>query len=146
MSVIATDSGSIEYTCWVEPSCNANTAASAYTTTAVPISTVMLWRAEFRIPPGHQGLTGIALVDSGSFIIPYSNPGTAWLIGDDDNLEYPYNKELGATVVLATYNTDDTYNHAWQVRLIYTPMSAVESDQPVVVTSASAAQVAEAGG
>lgn len=146
MSVIATQSGSIEYVAWVAPTCDANTPEGGYTLTAVPISTVMLWRLEVRVPAGHQGLTGIALVDSGTFIIPYSSAGPAWVIGDNDLLEYPYNKQLGDNVVLATYNTDETYNHSWQVRLVYTPVAAVEEGGPIVVTSASEAQVAAAGG
>ena len=134
MSYTSTDSGQTEYTCWVAPTCNAGTAASSYTTTSVPIATCQLWRAEFRIPPGHQGLTGIALVDSGTFVIPYAGAGAAWLIGDDDLLEYPYDKELGTSVVLATYNTDTTYNHGWQVRLIYTPWSALTANEAVLTT------------
>jgi hypothetical protein len=133
-SIVSSESGQIEYVCWVNPTCAVNTAASAYTTTAVPISLCQLWRAEFRIPPGHQGLTGIALWDSGSFIVPYSASAPAWLVGDDDDLTYPYDKELGANVQLATYNTDDTYDHGWQVRLIYTPMSAIDAGgEPIVV-------------
>ena len=37
-------------------------------------------------------------------------------------------------MVLAYYNTSTLYTHGWQVRLIYTPMSALESDQAVIVT------------
>lgn len=118
-----------EYVYWVDPSCNKNTAESAYTTTALSIKTAWLWRMEVRIPPGHAGLTGIALIDSGSFVIPFSNPGRAWLVGDDDLLSYTYGNELKANVKLATYNTDDTYNHGWQVRLVYTPMSAYSADE-----------------
>jgi hypothetical protein len=122
-----------EYTYWVSPTCTAGTAATSYTTTAVGINTCMLWRAEFRIPPGHSGFTGIALWDSGAFIIPFANPGPAWLIGDNDLLEYPYGKELGANVKLATYNTG-IYNHSWQVRLIYTPMSALVTEGDVIIS------------
>lgn len=145
MSVIATDSGSIEYVQVVTPTCTANTAASAYTTTPAGIATVMLWRMEVRVPAGHQGLTGIALVDGGAFVIPYTSGGPAWITDDNQLLEYPYNKELGATVTLATYNTDTTYNHGWQVRLVYTPMSAVEADQGAIVVPASPDWLAEAG-
>jgi hypothetical protein len=94
---------------------------------------------EVRIPPGHQGFTGIALVDSAVFIIPYSPAAPAWLIGDDDELEYVYERELGSNVVLATYNTG-TFDHAWQVRLIYTPMSAVEVAEPYVISPGETAQ------
>ena len=120
-----------EYVAWVEPSCAPGTPIAAYTTTVVPIATVMLHRVEIRIPPGHQGTTGIALVDSGSFVIPYAEGAPAWLIGDDDELEYLYERELGRNVKLATYNTG-TFTHAWQVRLIYTPMSAVGLDEPMI--------------
>ena len=132
MSNIATESGYVEYVCWVAPTCPMNTAEADYTTTDVPVNLVMLWRAEFRIPPGHQGLTGIALVDSGFFVVPYDTTEAAWLVGDDDDLTYPYNKELGANVSLATYNTDDTYDHGWQVRLVYSYMSEI-TDAPAAV-------------
>jgi hypothetical protein len=58
----------------------------------------------------------------------------AWLIGDDDDLTFPYGKEVGSNVQLATYNTDTTYSHGWQVRLVYTPISALDIDQAVIVT------------
>lgn len=128
-----------DYVQWVEPSCAAGTPASAWTLTPAGISTVMLHRMEVRIPPGHQGFTGLALIDSGSFIIPYAAGAAAWLIGDDDRLVYPYERELGANVNLATYNTG-TFVHAWQVRLIYTPMSAVAATEDVIVLPPYTAQ------
>lgn len=118
-----------EYVYWVEPSCVDNTAENAYTTTPVGIQTAWLWRMEVRIPPGHSGVTGLALIDSGSFVIPFSNPGRAWIIGDNDLLSYPYNNELKRNVQLATYNTSTLYTHGWQVRLIYTPMSDYAPDE-----------------
>lgn len=76
-------------------------------------------------------MTGIALVDSGSFVVPYDPGGDAWLIGDDDDLSYDYGRELGDNVQLATYNTG-TFTHAWQVRMVYTPMSVAGLDVPVI--------------
>lgn len=121
-----------DYVQWVEPSCAAGTPATAWTLTAAGISTVLLHHMEIRIPPGHQGFTGIALIDSGSFVIPYAAGAAAWIIGDDDRLTYPYDRELGDNVQLATYNTG-TFVHAWQVRLIYTPMSAVGLESDTIV-------------
>ena len=60
-------------------------------------------------------------------MVPYDPGGPAWLIGDDDLLAYPYERELGSNVLLATYNTG-TFDHAWQVRMIYTPMSVAGLD------------------
>jgi hypothetical protein len=134
--------GNPEYTQWVEPECNAGTLAANFTTTATTLASCMLWRAEFRIPPGHAGFTGIALLDSGAFILPYQGTGQAWLIGDDDLLEYPYGKVVGSNVQLATYNTG-IYNHKWEVRLIYTPYAVLDVDQAVIVTPDVADWLAE---
>lgn len=120
-----------DFVAWVEPSCPAGTAVAAYTLTPAGVATVMLHTMEVRIPPGHQGFTGLALIDSGTFVIPYDAGAPAWIIGDDDLLAYPYERELGANVQIATYNTG-TFVHAWQVRLIYTPMSAVDLEPGVI--------------
>jgi hypothetical protein len=125
----------IEYTAWLAPSCPDGTAATAYKTTAVPVlATTLLWKWNVRIPPGHGGVTGIALVDGGSFIIPYANPGPGWLIGDDDDLTFPYGKQLGSTVSVAYYNTSTLYTHGWQCRFIFTPLSALTVTNDVIVT------------
>ena len=138
MSDIATASGYVEYVDNENPECVDNTPSSAPLSITVPISTVMLWRMEVRIPPGHAGLTGIALFDSGSPVIPWATSGTPWIIGNDDLLEYPYNKELGSSITLVYYNTSTLYTHGWQVRFIYTPMSLIgTNDEAVIVISPS---------
>lgn len=124
-----------EYVAWLAPTCVDNTAATAYLTTPVPtLATTFLWSWNVRIPPGHAGVTGIALIDSGSFIIPYANPGPAWLIGDDDNLTFPYGKQLGSNVKVGYYNTSTQYTHGWQLRFVFTPMSDLSETADVIVT------------
>lgn len=114
----------IEYTMVVSPSCPAGTAAASYQTVSVPaLNNVYLWEWEVRIPPGHAGVTGIALIDSGIFILPYSSAGSQWIIGDNDLLHYPYQKQTGANVKVAVYNTSTLYAHGWQTRFIYTQFS-----------------------
>lgn len=135
----------VEYTAWLAPTSPENTPASDPTVTAAGIGDAWLWRAEFRIPPGHAGYTGIALVDSGAFIVPYAPVGAAWLIGDDDLLEYPYGKQTGVNLALWSYNTSSDYEHGWQVRLIYTPISAVDIDESVIVTPDVSDWLAEVG-
>ena len=117
----------LDYVKWVDPTCAKGTDASSYTKTDVGIHTVLLHQMEIRIPPGHMGVTGIALWDSGAFMIPHSEADPAWIVGNNDLLTYNYEKELGKNVQLATYNTG-VYDHTWQVRFIYTPMSAVSVD------------------
>jgi hypothetical protein len=135
LSDFSTAQGPVQYTAWVAPTCVLNTPATAPTTTAAPIETSWLWTVNIRIPPGHAGLTGIALVDSGQFILPYSVLTPAWLIGDDDDLFFPYGQQVGSNVTFLTYNTDETYNHGWQVRLVYTPMSLMGVSEEAVITT-----------
>jgi hypothetical protein len=92
-----------------------------------------IWSFNVRIPPGHAGYTGIALVDSGSWLVPYAQPGPAWLIGDDDDLTFPVLQETGMTVQLAYYNTSTDFPHGWQVRVTYTPMSVIEVGSDAIV-------------
>lgn len=135
-----------EYVCWVAPSSPVNTPATAPTETSVGISTAWVWRVEVRIPPGHAGYTGLALVDSGSFLVPYSQASPGWLIGDDDLLEYPLGKQVGDNLQLWTYNTSTDYTHAWQVRVVYTPMSTMDEGGSVIVTPEPADWLAELAG
>lgn len=137
----------IEYTAWVAPTSPINTPATAPTVTAVGITTSWVWRVEVRIPPGHAGYTGLALVDSRSFIVPFANPGPAWLIGDDDLLEYPLGKQTGDNLAIWTYNTSTDYAHGWQVRILYTPIAAFVEDQGGVIVSPDVSDwLAEVGG
>lgn len=130
---LANTSNSVEYTLQVVPEAPSGTTSDAPTSTPVNLPTFShLWRVEVRIPAGHQGVTGLALVDSGQFILPYATSGQAWLIGDNDLLEYPYGKEVGANVVFLAYNNGN-FDHTWQCRMIYSPASVVGTDQAVII-------------
>lgn len=123
------------YVAWAAPLCPENVAATAYRTLALDVlDQSYLWEFNVRIPPGHAGYTGIALIDSGSFVVPYAQPGPAWLIGDDDDLTFEIEQETGSTVQLAFYNTSTDYEHGWQVRITYTPMSVYQTNDNVIVT------------
>ena len=133
----------VEYTAWVAPVSPIGTPASSPTMTDVGITTSFVWRVEVRIPPGHAGYTGIALVDSGSFLVPYSQASPAWLVGDDDLLEYPLGKQTGDNLQLWSYNTSTDYAHGWQVRVIYTPVSVFDEAGAGIVTPEPAQWLAE---
>lgn len=133
----------VEYTAWVAPTSPAGTPATSPTITDVGISTAYIWRVEVRIPPGHAGMTGIALVDSGAFLIPFSQGAAAWLVGDDDLLVYPLGKETGTNLQLWSYNTSADYAHGWQVRILYTPVVVFEDSGADIITPEPAAWLAE---
>jgi hypothetical protein len=133
------------YVARLRPSCPAGTSASAWTTTPLGIANAWLWHVEIKIPAGHSGQTGIALVDSGTWVLPYQQGGQAWINGDDDLLEYVYGEQIGANVVMAMYNTG-VYSHLWEVRLLYTPVGAVVPGESVLLSSpATQAQIEQAG-
>jgi hypothetical protein len=123
----------LELTAVVAPSAPAGTGPSAPVVTAVPVSLAYVHRVEVRIPPGHAGTTGLALVDGAQAIVPFGTAGEAWLVGDDDLLAYPLGREVGTSVVLWAYN-EGTFVHGWQVRITYTPMSALGLGDQVIVT------------
>lgn len=115
-----------EYTAAVNCANPINTPASAPVKTNVGIGTAYVWRVEIEIPAGHYGYTGIALVDSGAFIIPFANPGPAWLIGNDRLLEYPYDKQTGANLQFWSFNTSTDFPHTFYCRVIYTPITLMD--------------------
>jgi hypothetical protein len=124
-----------EYTLVVTPSCVDNTAATAPLSLAIPaLNFVFLWSWNVRVPPGHAGVTGIALIDSGQFVIPFSNAASAWITDDDAELSFNYGKGLGAAVAVYYYNTSTLYTHGWQLRFTYTPLSDLTSTGDVIVT------------
>lgn len=83
----------------------------------VPVSVgfVVLEAVQIIIPAGHNGLTGIALSDSGQVFLPFDDPPT-FLIGDDDDQTYDVGIEVANLLEILVYNTD-VFDHAWHVRL-----------------------------
>jgi hypothetical protein len=144
--VAGTPGVNIEYVEQVDPQCPINTPPTAYLTTDVPVlDQTFLWKMGVRIPPGHAGYTGIALVDSGSFILPFAQASMQWLTGDDDYYEFPYGDQLGSTVSLAYYNTSTDFPHGWQVHLTYTPLSVLNEGGDVIITPDLTSWLAEIG-
>lgn len=136
-----------EYTIVVAPVCPLGTPASSPLSTAVPgLDNTFLWTMNVKIPAGHAGYTGIALVDSGQFILPQTGGTSPWLIGDDDDLTFAYGQALGATVSLQYYNTSTDFPHGWQVRLTFSYTSGLVTGGDVIVTPSGAgiAQAIEA--
>ncbi|KKN00281.1 hypothetical protein LCGC14_1139420 [marine sediment metagenome] len=87
-----------------------STAASAPQSTTVALARGTLERLWIVVPSGHAGLTGVALQDAEEHIFPWG-PGS-WLEGDEEVVEVRLDYELsGSSIVVRTYNEDDTYSH-----------------------------------
>lgn len=122
-----------------------NTPATDPVVTPVGIDTAWVWRVEILIPAGHAGYTGIALVDSGAFIVPYANPGPAWFIGDNNLLEYNYDKQTGVNLAFWSYNTSTDYTHSFYCRVVYTPIGALEEGGSAITSPDLSTWLAEIG-
>ncbi len=90
------------------------TVAGSPKETDLTLEKGFLAHARVLIPPGHAGLTGLALFKESGQIIPKTDP--SWFIGDDYVYEYPVDIDVdlwsGAYKLQAkTYNTDDTFDH-----------------------------------
>lgn len=110
--------------------------ASPLVTDGGVISSV-LNSVEVRIPPGHGGLTGIAILWGGVPIVPWG-PALTYIVGDDDYFTFDVDEQIGGTVTVQTYNTDAANDHSHYLRFNVTPFSlivpaAVASVTPVPI-------------
>lgn len=86
------------------------------------------------IPPGHAGLTGIALAQAHQTVIPIK--GTAWIIGDNRSPRFPLENYLDVTGWSAfVYNTDGAYQHSWNLEFELDEIAAptVPGTAPIAV-------------
>lgn len=92
------------------------TLASAPQTTNVDLGVCTIDTVEIRIPSGHLGFTGFALEYGQQRLIPAFQP-SAWIIGDNDLLDYVMNFDVGKPVQVKTYNTGN-YPHTHYLRFL----------------------------
>lgn len=113
----------------------AGTTVAAPTTfnPALPIGT--LERIELQIPPGHVGATGIRFTYSGQQIVPWSNT-VAWVIGDNLDLTFPVDFEIGNGLRVVAYNTGN-FDHSFFLRFTIRQLPVVNGVPRVTVIPAS---------
>lgn len=99
----------------------AGTPIAAPATVPVSFGDIFLRHINVRVPPGHNGATGLQIVSNGSFVVPWSASGD-WLIASDEQLDFPWNDEIDTAVVVNGYNTG-IYDHTFYMRFFYTPMT-----------------------
>lgn len=97
----------------------ANTPPDDPVTTEFEVEGWAIREVQILVPPGHCGLTGIALFYGIRQIIP--RPEGSWLVTDDEIVTWPENRRiplLKATYTIKAYNQDDTYEHTFYIRFV----------------------------
>lgn len=126
--------------------CPVSTPQASAIETELPFNIGIVREVEIVIPPGHAGLTGLAIAQAHQIIIPAT--GTDWIIGDDDYIKWPLENYLDADTWSAfTYNTDAFYPHSWQIRFLVDELDAnvpAGSTGPIAVGDIYAAATASA--
>lgn len=79
------------------------------------VDDLILARCDLQIPDGHVGLTGFAINFAGRRIVPWGDVDT-WIQGNNDELNFHINFEVGTELVFVLYN-EGAYDHAFYTRL-----------------------------
>ena len=96
----------------------ANTPRLSPKTTRIKMWGGVIHRVEIMFPPGPQGLLHVQLFHGGHQIFP-STHGQSFA-GDDETISFNdfYKLEPGFnTLIIKTWNEDDTYDHVCRVRI-----------------------------
>lgn len=109
----------------------AGTVIAAPTSDTLNLGDIWVYNISVRIPPGHCGFTGLSVQQAGSYLIPFGMT-LAYLIGNDDKLEFEIGVEIPGAFQFVTYNTD-VLVHTFYIRIAYQPMVALNNPAPVIV-------------
>lgn len=103
---------------------------------AVILDDINLDKVEILIPPGHVGLTGVAITSNSVNVAPYIQ-GT-WITGDNEKVAYAHDGEIqAARLSVAGYNLD-RFAHTFRFRWYLSPLRPAT---PVVIESPQAGSV-----
>lgn len=92
--------------------------------TAIILGTVVLLEARLVIPSGHKGFTGWQLRLANVAVVPYGNEA-AFVVGDDDRLDFTFERIVGLGLVVRTYNLGQ-YPHQHLCRMKVTDPTVPE--------------------
>lgn len=113
----------------------AGTPAAAPLVSPVVLEDAQLESVRIVIPPGHFGLTGLAVLWGGIQIVPFGQ-GTS-IVANDEIIDYAWDDEITANgLALSGFNTD-VFPHSFYLRWVITDLPATSS--PVVIASPQAA-------
>jgi len=109
----------------------AGTAIASPKVTNVTLPPAHIYTVQVRIPPGHAGFTGIAMIVAGAVVIPWTQT-LDYIVGNDDDLYFDIGMDTGGAFVLQTYNTD-VLDHTHYVRIAYQPLPVAPQPTTVAV-------------
>lgn len=93
----------------------AGTTAASPASVAVDLSTTVLREVQLLIPPGHAGVTGLAIEYSGARLLPWDQPNS-WIIGDDLNLTFELVFPVSTPLRVKGFNLG-VYDHTFHLRI-----------------------------
>jgi hypothetical protein len=99
----------------------------------VTLGDVMLHRIDVRIPPGHNGATGLQIQFNGVVVVPWESDDE-WLVSNDESFSFPIETEVDTLLQLWGFNTGN-YDHRFYCRFFYTPitlLTPLEYSTPIV--------------
>lgn len=92
----------------------AGTLRSAPLTSTFQLPHGTIEAVDLVIPPGHLGVTGIAILMSQAIVLPWSL-GAAWIVGNDLRETFPLDVDVTDVLQLRTYN-EGHYDHTHYLR------------------------------
>lgn len=122
----------------------ANVLSTAPTSTNPNLGSCIVESVNVFIPPGHAGLTGLAVQLAGVHVVPYGD-NTAWVIGDDASLDFELGVEVGADLRILTYNVDLAFSHAFYLRWKIRSVAPTSSDIANAAPGATVLPIIRAG-
>lgn len=117
------------------------TAGTSQATPAVTlwdVGDVVIDALAVRIPPGHAGLTGLAILYGDTPLIPWPSGGAPllstadFLIGDDVEWPFTLGFEVSNPLVVKAFN-GDVYDHAFYLRAQVRDLSALDQQPTSIV-------------
>lgn len=82
----------------------AQTASASPLSQALALGQTQIVGVRIIIPRGHVGLTGLQILNGGTRILPWDD-ATAWIVGDDEKVDFDLNTQAANTMTLRGYNT-----------------------------------------
>jgi len=123
----------------------ANTPQSAPTSLDPGLGQVFLEEVQLYIPPGHGGLTGLAISLAGMHIVPYGGPN-AYILGDGAGFTFDVGIEVDSGLNVVTFNADIAFAHLfylrWKVSSIATALPAASTPGATITPISSARSLA----